>query len=498
MSDGADEDRRGAEGGDRGGAEEIRDWTPEELRENARRVVDEVVAYLAGVDDRPVLPGTRPGDVRDRIPGAAPERPETLDAILADVRELIVPNLTHWQHRGFMAYFPSTACGPGIAGEWMAAALNSNVMLWRNAPASTELEERMVEWLRELLGLPDEFRGMFTDTASISSLLALAAARHSVSGWDWRARGLNHPDAPRLRMYRSEEAHSSIDKAATTLGVGLDAVRVIPTDERFAMRPDALRERLHEDRLEGSTPFAVVATVGTTSSTAVDPVAEIAEICHEHGLWLHVDAAYAGAAACLPELRHHFSGWEFADSIVFNPHKWFFTPFDASLLLFRDPARFRDAFRVVPEYLRTDVDGVTNFNEYGVQLGRRFRALKIWFQLRSFGADGMRAMLRGHVELARWLAAEVDRDPDFVRVGEARFATVCLRYEGTDRTRDPEELDRLNERIVQRVNAAGRYFLSHTRLRGRFVIRVAIGNPRQTWADVRGCFDALREASRAG
>jgi len=480
------------------GAQEVSDWTPEELREALRTAVDEAVGYLESLPERPVLPRVAPGVVSSKLPEAAPAGPETLDAVLRDFRDLIVPNLTHWQHEGFLAYFPSTACGPGIVGELLASVLNSNVMLWRNAPASTELEVRIVSWLRQMLALPDAFSGMFTDTASVSSLLSLTAARAATGDWDWRGRGLNDPEAPRLRMYRSSHAHSSIDKAAMTLGIGLGHIRSIEADAEFRMRPDRLREAIEEDVAAGLTPFAVVATIGTTSSTSVDPVAEIADVCRKHGVWLHVDAAYAGAAACLPEMREHFTGWEHADSIVFNAHKWFFTPFDASLLLFREKDRFREAFSVVPEYLKTDVDDVMNFNEYGIQLGRRFRALKLWFQLRIFGVEGMRSLLRKHIQIANALRAAVRRDPEWVLVGEAPFATVCLRWIGADLSVDPREVDDRNARAMADVNDQGTYFLSHTELAGRYTIRVAIGHPAHTEVFVLGCFDALREAIRQG
>lgn len=482
---------------------EVADWTPDQLGARLHAAVDEAVSYLRSLPQRPVLPRVVPGVVLDRLPQAPPDEPEAFDEILQDFREIIVPNLTHWQHEGFLAYFPSTACGPGIVGELLASTLNSNVMLWRNAPASTELEVRVVSWLRQLLGLPADFQGMFTDTASVSSLLSLAAARSAAGaaraegGWDWRRRGWNDPAAPRLRMYRSSEAHSSIDKAAMTLGVGLDHVRSIEADAEFRMRPDRLREAIEEDKAAGFTPFAVVATIGTTSSTSVDPVAAIADVCEEHGVWLHVDAAYAGAAACVPELRVHFRGWERADSIVFNPHKWFFTPFDASLLLFRDKERFREAFRVVPEYLKTDVDDVMNFHEYGIQLGRRFRALKLWFQLRTFGASGMQALLRKHVEIAAALREAVRADPEWTLVNDPPFALVCLRWTGGASGPDFAEQDRRNARAMAHVNEAGHYFLSHTELAGRYTIRVAIGHPGHTTEFILGCFAELRDAARS-
>jgi aromatic-L-amino-acid decarboxylase len=467
------------------------DMSPDDFRDAAHRVADLAADYLAGLEDFDVLPRIAPGATRAKLPGAAPASPEPLDAILADYRSIIEPYITHWQHPMFMAYFPSIASGPGILGEWLASTLNSNVMLWRNAPSSTELEEVVVSWLRQMLGLPGTFDGMFTDTASMSSLLSIVAARHAVPGLQARDEGLAGRDGvSRLRMYASTEAHSSIEKAAIVAGVGRVGLRRIPVDGEYRMQAEALAAAITEDRAAGWTPFCVVAMLGTTSTTSVDPCEAIAEICCREKLWLHVDAAYAGAAAVIPEMRRLFSGWESADSIVVNPHKWMFTPFDASLLLFRSPETFRDAFSLVPEYLRTpETHGVHNFNEYGIQLGRRFRALKMWMQLRWFGVDGIAARLREHVRLAGLFATWVDADPDWERLAPVPFATVCFRY------RSGDDLDAKNAAILERVNASGKVFLSHTKLDGRTTLRVAIGNPRQTEEHVARCWTLLKEAA---
>ncbi len=358
-----------------------------EFRGAAHDVADRVADYLERLESYAVLPDLEPGSIRRQLSASPPGKPEPLDSILEDYSKLIEPNITHWQHPGFMAYFSSVACGPGILGEWLSAGLNSNVMLWRNAPSSTEVEEVVVSWLRQMLGLPDDYDGMLTDTASVSSLLSLVAARQAAPGLRAREEGLaGRPEIGRLRLYASVEAHSSIEKAAIIIGVGKAGVRRITADDQFRMIPAELERAIAEDRRNGWLPFCVVATLGTTSSTSVDPAAPLAGICAREKLWLHIDAAYAGAAAIVPELRPLFSGWERADSIVFNPHKWMFTPFDASLLLFRSPETFREAFSLVPEYLKTpESEVVHNFNEYGVQLGRRFRALKLWMQIRYFG-----------------------------------------------------------------------------------------------------------------
>jgi aromatic-L-amino-acid decarboxylase len=476
---------------------------PAEFRARAHDVADLAASYLDRLESYPVLPDLVPGSIKARLPAEPPPAPEPMEAIFADYSTLIEPNITHWQHPGFMAYFPSVASGPGILGEWLSAALNSNVMLWRNAPASTELEEVVVGWLRRMLGLPDAFDGMFTDTASVSSLLSLVAARHAIPGLDARDEGLlGRAGHGRLRLYTSTEAHSSIDKAAVVVGVGRAGVRKIPADDAYRLRPDLLEQAVAEDRRDGWLPFCVVATLGTTSSTSVDPVQEIAGICARERLWLHVDAAYGGAAMIASEYRPLFAGWENADSIVVNPHKWLFTPFDASLLLYRNPALYRDAFSLVPEYLRTPVAaGVHNYNEYGIQLGRRFRALKLWMLIRYFGTEGMAARIREHCRLAQTLAGWIDADPDWERLAPVPFATVCLRFRPHDlATRsDAHEvatrLDAWNRAILEHVNRTGRIFLSHTTLGGRFTIRVSIGNPRQTDEHVRTCWDLLQEAA---
>ena len=465
------------------------DLDPEEFRRAAHRVADLVADYLERVESYDVVPKIAPGDVAAQLPSAPPELAEPIDTVLDDYLRLIEPNVTHWQHPMFMAYFPSVASGPGILGEWLATALNSNVMLWRNAPASTELEQVTVRWLRDLFGLPAEFDGMFTDTASISSLLSIVAARHAVPGLNARDDGM--AGTVRLRLYTSAESHSSIEKGAIVAGIGKAGVRRIETDDAYRLRPESLEAAIREDRGSGWTPFCVVATLGTTSSTSVDPVGAIAEICGREHLWLHVDAAYGGVMAALPEHRDLFAGWERADSIVVNAHKWLWTPFDASLLLFRDPAHFRDAFSLVPEYLKTpEAPGVRNYNEYGVQLGRRFRALKLWMILRAFGVERIREILREHLRLARLLASWVEADPDWELLAPVPMATVCLRFR--PKGADPEEL---NPGILDAVNASGRAYLSHTRLRGQYTIRVAIGNPRQTEAHVARIWELLRAAA---
>jgi aromatic-L-amino-acid decarboxylase len=482
----------------------VGDMDPEEFRAAAHRVADRVADYLRGVEDYPVVPDLKPGDVRSKLPLEPPVSPEPLDEILADYVRLIEPNITHWQHPGFMAYFTSIASGPGILGEWLAASLNSNVMFWKNAPASTELEERVVEWLRSMLGLPGEFDGMFTDTASVSSLLAVVAARHAVPGLDATEKGLaGRTGICRLRLYCSSEAHFSIEKAAVVAGVGKEGVRRIPVDDDYRMRPDLLERAIVEDRQSGWLPFCVVGTLGTTSSTSVDPAGALADLCRREGLWLHHDAAYGGTAALVPEMRPLLEGWERADSIVVNPHKWMWTPFDASLLLFRSPGLFREAFSMVPEYVSASAtEEAHNFNEYGIQMGRRFRALKMWMLIRYFGAHGMADRVREHVRMAGWLRDRIDAEPDWERLAPVPFSTVCFRYrpsvlaDRADQAEVARRLDAWNEQILNRVNASGRIYLSHTRLEDRYTIRVTVGNLRSTAEHLERCWSLLQEAAR--
>ncbi|HYM84211.1 MAG TPA: pyridoxal-dependent decarboxylase [Candidatus Dormibacteraeota bacterium] len=391
------------------------DMDPEVFRDAAHVVADLMADYLAGVEAYPVFPAIEPGSIAPRFPALPPEAPEPLAAILEDYRELVEPGATHWQHPGFMAYFATTASSPGILGEMLTAVLGQNAMLWRTSPVGTELETVVVGWLRQALGLPGEFDGFLNDTASTSSLIALAGAREA-SGHEVSRLGLaGRDDVPALRVYASTEAHSSIDKAAMTLGLGRSAVARIEADDEYRMRVDELEAAIARDRSAGVQPIAVVATLGTTSSTSMDPVARIADIAERERLWLHVDAAYAGVVATLPERRAEFAGWERADSIVVNPHKWLFTPLDASLLLSRRMPALRDAFSLVPEYLRTldRSEPVRDVNEYTPQLGRRMRALKLWLQLRWFGLDGLRRRIAHHIELAQRFASWVEADPDW-------------------------------------------------------------------------------------
>ena len=460
-----------------------------------------IAEYLREPDAYPVLSRVVPGEIKAKLPACAPEAPETLDAILTDFDALLLPGMTHWNHPGFMAYFANSSPAPGVVAEMLCAALNQNAMLWRTSPAATELEEVVLGWLAQMLGLPDGLRGLITDTASISSLLAICAAREAILGLDIRQQGLSgRPEVPRLRLYCSEQAHSSIERAAMTLGIGQQGVRKIPTNINFEMDVNALQRAVEEDRTGGWLPFCVVGTAGTTSTTAIDPIPALAALCREQKLWLHVDAAYGGAAAIAPEYRHVLAGCELADSLVINPHKWLFTPMDCSVLFARDLNALRRAFSLVPDYLMTSEGDATNFMDYGVQLGRRFRALKLWMIFRAFGRRQMAALIREHIRLAQLFAAWVDAAPDWERMAPAPLSAVCFRAHpaqlgnGNENEAEAEaELETLNARLMEALNATGEIFISHTRLNGRYTLRLAIGNMHTQEKHVARAWELLKD-----
>jgi len=470
------------------------DMDHNEFRREGHRLVDWIAEYLAHSDRYPVLSRVKPGEVRGSLPPAPPEDGEDFDRIFNDFERLVLPGITHWNHPGFFAYFAITGSGPGILGEFLSAALNAQGMLWRTSPSVTELEEVALGWLRQLIGLPASFEGVIYDTASVSSLHALAAAREAAVP-EVRRLGLSgRPELPRYRVYCSEHAHSSIDKAVILAGLGHTSLRKIPADAEFRMRPDLLERAIAEDRALGFAPLAVVATVGTTSSTSVDPVPAIAAVCERAGTWLHVDAAYGGVAAMIPERRHILDGCDRADSLVVNPHKWLFTPFDLSAFYCRRMDVVRQAFSLTPEYLKTAEAGqVRNLMDTGVQLGRRFRALKLWMILRYFGAEGLRARLAAHMELARLFAGWVDANPDFERLAPVPFSVVCFRAKPGGRDWSEPQLEALNQRLLDTVNASGEVFLSHTKLDGRFTVRLAVGHLRTTEYHVGRAWELLQD-----
>lgn len=469
--------------------------TAEEFRRHGHAVIDWIADYLDAPERFPVLPSVRPGDVRDSLSRSAPTHGEPMEAILADFRNLVLPAVTHWNHPDFLAYFANSSTGEGVLGEALAAALNVNAMLWRTSPAATELELVTLDWLRQMLGLPDGLLGVIGDTASSNTLYALAAAREMHPELHLRDKGMaGRSDLPPLAIYCSEEAHSSIDKAAMTLGLGLESVRKIPTDSGLRMNVEALRDAVVSDRRNGRIPLATVATVGTTSTTAIDPVPAIAELCAREKMWLHVDASYGGAAAILPEMRGILEGCENADSIVVNPHKWLFTPMDCSVLYTRRPDLLKRAFQHIADYLVvSEGEGVVNLMDYGISLGRRFRALKLWFVIRSMGVEGMQSLIREHIRIARRAAAAIDADPELERLADVNFSTVVFRHRPAGMA--GKQLDEHNTELLQRLLDRKEVYLSHTRVRGRYAMRIAIGNVHTTEAHVQRALELVKQAA---
>jgi aromatic-L-amino-acid/L-tryptophan decarboxylase len=474
------------------------DMDKEEFRRFGHELIDWLAEYLDHVADLPVLSQLEPGDLQAQLPGSPPERGEPMAQIIADVDRLIVPALTHWSHPSFFAYFATSTSAPGIFGELLTAAFDNKAMLWRTSPASTELEEVTLDWLRQMMGLDAGMTGIIYDTASVSSMHAIAAAREGIE-LRIREEGMSgRKDLPLLRVYVSEQAHSSIEKGVITLGLGQRALRKIPTDAEFRMDAKALAAAIAADKKNGIVPLCVVATVGTTSTSSIDPVPEIVPICEEHALWLHVDAAYAGSAAVVPELRYVLDGCERADSLVVNPHKWLFTPFDLSVLYCRRLDLLRRAFSLVPEYLRTpEQERVRSGSDYGVQLGRRFRALKLWMVIRYFGHEGLAARIREHCRLAKLFASWVAADPNWELLAPLPLALVCFRacprFVAENQAASAARLNILNEGIMHGVNATGKALLSHTKLNDKLTLRLSIGNIRTSEKHVRQVWDLLNE-----
>ena len=460
------------------------DWTAyvEDFRRAAHQAVDWAAEYLKDVREYPVVPSLQPGELTDALPKSAPDRGEGFDEILRDFDAKILPAVTHWNHPRFMAYFANTGSTPAIIAEMLAATLNTNGLHWKTSPAVAELEQVALGWLRQWMGLSEDYFGIIYDTASVSSLHALACAREMADP-NARVNG----STPNMVLYTSQESHSSIEKAAICLGIGQKNVRKVSSDPDFRMDVSSLEVLIKQDLTAGLRPFCVVATVGTTSSTSFDPVAEIADVAEKYKLWLHIDAAYAGIAAILPECRHILEGNERAHSLVVNPHKWMFTPVDLSAFYTRRPDILGRAFSLAAEYLYTaDNTRQLNLMDYGVPLGRRFRSLKLWFLMRYFGRDRIQQTLRNHILWAQRLAKAIESDARFEIAAPHPFSVVCLRYKGSDAD---------NRAILDAANATGEIFLSSTVLKGKVVLRVAIGNLQTTWDDGTRAWELLKEAA---
>ncbi|MDQ3667550.1 MAG: pyridoxal-dependent decarboxylase [Acidobacteriota bacterium] len=474
------------------------DMSAAEFRRFGHELIDWIGDYFERIENLPVLSQINPGDLKAQLPSSAPEKGESMAQIIADVDRLIVPALTHWSHPSFFAYFATSTSAPGIFGELLAAAFDNKAMLWRTSPASTELEEVALDWLRQMMGLDAGYTGIIYDTASVSSMHAIAAAREGVER-RIREEGMSgRTDLPLLRVYASEQSHSSIEKGVITLGLGQRGLRKIPADTEFRMNVQDLADAIEEDKGQGMVPFCVVATVGTTSTSSIDPVKEIVPICEKHVMWLHVDAAYAGSAAVVPELRYILAGCERADSVAVNPHKWLFTPFDLSVLYCRHMDLLQRAFSLVPEYLRTpEQERVRNGSDYGIQLGRRFRALKLWMIIRYFGQEGLASRIREHCRLAKLFTSWVEESPDWELMAPVPLSLVCFRacsqVDAVDEKSRNERWNALNEEVMHAVNQTGKAFLSHTRLNDKLTLRLSIGNIRTAEQHVRQVWELLNE-----
>ena len=475
------------------------DMPSNEFKEVGKKLVEWSANYLDNIESLPVLPKVKPGEIKSKIPQLPPIKGESFETIISDLDEKILPGVTHWQHPNFMAYFASTASGPGILADLISSTFNSNGMIWKTSPSLTELEQTVLNWYREMLGFPDYFKGIVYDTASVSSLHAIASAREYIQ-LGIREKGMS--GIPKLRLYCSEHAHSSIDKACLTLGLGLDGIKKIPSNKNFEMIPEELEKAIADDKANGIIPMCVVATIGTTSTTSVDPVDEISKICKNENIWLHVDAAYAGVTSMLPEMKKYFKGIENADSIVSNPHKWLFVPIDFSVLFIQKPDVLKRAFSLVPEYLKTNEDSqVENFMDFGIQLGRRFRSLKLWFVIRYFGVEGLQERIREHIRIAHQFAKWIDQSEDFEKLAPTPFSTVCFRAKPKN-INDEEKINEFNERLINEINSTGELFLSHTKLNGKFTLRLVISGIRQeerhaedAWKLIRNIFYKLTHYS---
>ena len=481
--------------------DDARHMTPDEFRRCGTALVERIARYMEEVERYPVLSQAEPGSVRARLPAAAPERGEPFDSVLRDIDEIVMPGLTHWQSPNFFAYFPANASGPSILGDLLSSGLGVQGMLWATSPACTELETHVLDWLVDLLGLPARFRsdaaggGVIQDSASSSTLTALLAARERASAGAINAHGVGRgpgdAPAPRLAVYTSRHAHSSIEKGVKIAGLGRDSLRLVEVDGEHAMRADALEAAIAADRAAGAVPAMVCATLGTTSSGAVDPLRAIGALCRREGIWLHVDAAHAGSATVCPEHRGLIDGVEHADSYTVNPHKWLLTNFDCSCFWVADRAALIDALSVLPEYLRnraTESGAVIDYRDWQVPLGRRFRALKLWFVIRHYGAEGLRAHVRACIAHAAWFAAQVEESADFDLAAPVSVGLVCFRH---------RQGDAFTEALMNRLNESGALYLTHTRLDDRLVLRLAVGAPATRRAHVEAAWARIVETARA-
>ena len=460
------------------------------FRKHAHELVDWMADYFESVEEYPVMSQVKPGDIIKQLPNSAPEKPESFSTVMKDFNDIIMPGITHWESPNFMAYFPANKSKGSVLAEMLMSTLGAQCMQWLTSPAAAELEEQMMIWLREMLDLPTSFTGVIQDTASTATLSALLTAREKASNFKINEKGF---DQRKFTVYSSDQIHSSIDKAVKIAGIGNAQLRKIAVDEAFALIPDLLELQIQKDLAAGFIPLCVISAIGTTSTTAIDPIDEIGNICQKHKIWHHVDAAYAGTALVLPEMRWMAKGLEKADSFVFNPHKWMFTNFDCTAYFVKDPISLINTFTITPDYLKTSVDDeVKNYRDWGIPLGRRFRALKLWFVIRELGVEGIQEKIRKHIALGQWLANEIEQHSDFELMAPVPMNTVCFRFTKGD----AERLDEINEKIMTTINATGRLFFTQTKLNGKFVLRLAFGNTNLEAQHVENAWKLIQETAR--
>ena len=465
--------------------------TPDQFRRAGHRLIDWIADYRAGIESRPVMARTEPGEIKRRLPASPPQQPESFDTILEDVDRHVMPGITTWQHPRFFGYFPSNALLPSLLGDYLSSGLGVIGLAWQSSPALTEVEEVAVDWMRQMLGLSSSWSGVINDTASTSTLVALLCARERTSNYSLSRGGLQSEDRP-LVVYTSPHSHSSVEKAAVLAGFGKGNVRMIPHDAAYAMRPDALAEAIADDVQHGRRPCAVVATCGTTTSTAFDPIDAIARVTEGRGIWLHVDAAMAGSAMILPECRDLWQGVESADSLIVNAHKWLGAVFDCTLYFVRDPEHLVRVMSTNPSYLQSAADGrVRNYRDWGLPLGRRFRALKLWFLIREQGVEQLQARLRRDLDNATWLAERVTNTPHWKVVAPVALQTVCIRHEPPGLSGDA--LDTHTLEWAARLNQSGQAYVTPALLDGRWMVRVSIGGELTERTHVAQLWELMQE-----
>jgi aromatic-L-amino-acid decarboxylase len=466
----------------------------EEFRKHAHELVDWMARYMENIEKYPVKSSVRPGDIFSKLPGDPPLKPESFNSFLKDLDEIIMPGITHWQSPNFYAYFPANTSPPSILAEMIISTISAQCMIWETSPAAAELEEKMMIWLRDLIQLPAEFEGVIQDTASTCTLAAILTAREKAT--EFRINEEGFEEAGILRVYCSEQAHSSVEKAVKISGIGRNNLIRIPVKPDFSMDPRKLREAVMTDKAKGLKPCCVIATMGTTGTTAVDPMRAVGEICAENGIWLHVDAAMAGTALILPEFQWMLDGREYIDSFVFNPHKWMFTNFDCSAFFVKSPEHLIRTFEILPEYLKTRTRGLVNdYRDWGIPLGRRFRALKLWSVIRMYGVEGLQEKIRYHIRLASELYEMIEAEGDFQILAPLTINVVCFRYKPTGL--DETEINKLNEDLNHKLNDSGKIYLSHTVIDGKYTLRMVTGQTNVRIDHVQTAWDLIRKTARS-